>query len=260
MGQELKGNVGGLDGWWHRSNTGGTSYLTDGEKIGLCSIPVYYCPSRRAPGENNQNNDGWAAGPHHDYGIVIVNPAHYVGTSTSACINNFWTYDGTTVNNIQGGAVRPPIVPLNATGTPQYRNYTPRDTFAWISDGLSNTIIIGEKHISEDGLNKCAVSNADQTARGTVSKMDCSYLWGGSGSGDRNGTVARAIRAGTESITRQPKTYNGSSGIFGSYHASGACNFLLGDGAVISLKPNVTETVLLAIARACDGTSVEIPN
>lgn len=257
MGMSLKGSVGTAGtGWYHRTNTTGTGdYLTEAEKTGLCSIPIYYCPSRRPAGVQNQNNDLWAPGPHNDYGVVIVNPT----TATSPdCLNNYFKIAPTNgVSNHMMGAIRVAI--CGGTTAADYEKYEIRDKFSWVEDGLSNTMFVGEKHIHPDAVNNCATSNADQTSRGIPSKMDCSYLWAGAGSGDRNCTVARAIR-NTPDIVRAPFSYTGSAGVFGSFHTGAVTHFLMGDGAVVVLKPNVASDVLYAMARANDGVYFEFPD
>ncbi|MDR2116127.1 MAG: hypothetical protein LBP87_07085, partial [Planctomycetaceae bacterium] len=47
--------------------------------------------------------------------------------------------------------------------------------------------------------------------------------------------------------------------IFGSWHAGGSINFLLGDGAVRSIAPTTNNSIVASLINVADGKNVEFP-
>jgi hypothetical protein len=144
-------------------------------------------------------------------------------------------------------------------------NWTPRDTLAWITDGTSNQIFVGEKHIPKNKIGRCDENGVSTWAD------DCSYLAGGH---------IRAIAVGRTVYVFNYSTYpagvvrnvplwgpdyeRDSEGAvmyygFGSPHP-GICNFVMGDGAVRSLSiTTVVDPILKRLGKVNDGESVTIP-
>jgi hypothetical protein len=167
------------------------------------------------------------------------------------------------------------------TASPGLFIWTPRDTFARVSDGLSNQLFIGEKHIPLGRIGKCPNADYDSgNAEQTRSSGDCSYLQTG---GRKSAFNARAM------VFYMPWTVAGYTGqevlnpiyrptdfsdnttpahlavhqpdfimAFGSYHP-GVCQFVLGDGAVKSLSTTTALETLKALSHVSDGASVAMP-
>jgi prepilin-type N-terminal cleavage/methylation domain-containing protein len=108
-------------------------------------------------------------------------------------------------------------------------------TFASITDGLSNTLFLGEKHVPPGGFGTsaawdCSIYNGDH---------GCAFRWAGPGA----------------TLARSPS----DSGIrFGSYH-SGICQFTLGDGSVRALPVSVSADTLRKLACRNDGEVIDDP-
>ena len=145
-------------------------------------------------------------------------------------------------------------------------------TIASVSDGLTNQLFVGEKHIPMGRLGKCDGTEGPPPGYNQPNSGDCSYLltgvWKAPSSGrnissfdDMNGLPAYTplqftiARAGDfkEDDFNPIRSYG-----FGSYHP-GICPFLIGDGSVRSLSSTSTFAVLEALSIMNDGISVSIP-
>ena len=137
-----------------------------------------------------------------------------------------------------------------------------RDTMAWWSDGTSNQLIVGEKHIYISNLGKCNQSWGNDERAWQAG--DCSYVtsghWPSVGS-------ARGIVRGDDMDTavvfpiRRPKETAGlyyQQSAFGSWHP-GVCQFAVGDGSVRAVPVTVSLTVYGALGHVKDGRAVSLP-
>lgn len=222
-------------------------------------IGVYLCPTRRSgKAVNNAIVGGLPVG---DYALVKTG-----GT-------NNWIFGRNDVNS-QRQFLRPAIVSRNAIESvgdnlhnieagPTFnfidnpnQGWRPRDKFASVTDGLSNTIVIGEKHITTNYLGKCCHANHGPNGRD-------GYIYWNRGNGP--GAHGEYWIAGHTSlgIARSPLEGEGlgvnAVPALGSWH-TGVCNFLFGDGAVRALANSTPVTPTLSnLANVRDGNAVEIP-
>jgi prepilin-type processing-associated H-X9-DG protein len=154
------------------------------------------------------------------------------------------------------------------------KTWQPRDTFAWLQDGISNQIMIGEKHIPPNRLGKGKKENDNGQASNDPDMLDCSYMNTGL---SRTVSSARAIRRHAAATTNDTDLTNWGdvNGIhrvdektadnvhqqdigFGSYHP-GSSNILFGDGTVHSMPPTTHTRIVGALSFVFDGNSVQIP-
>ena len=226
----------------------------------LASVSFMKCPSRRSGTQmSTTENSGTGAtrGPLGDYAFVVLRDnaawwdfwdpglaSSFVGPFRQAV----WTGDG---------------VPWNASGKD---SWTPRDSMAWWSDGTSNQLLIGEKHIPLNRLDNCVFS---ETHSGLIATCaDCTYFtgaatWSSPGEArsfrgfDNNGRygIAFGNDKDLERDDRAPLYHYG----FGSLHP-GVCNFLLGDGSVHSISATASvDEVLIPMADVRDGKATSLP-
>jgi prepilin-type N-terminal cleavage/methylation domain-containing protein/prepilin-type processing-associated H-X9-DG protein len=204
---------------------------------------LFFCPSRRAPmtspadenGVDGQDGNGHLEGACGDY----------------ACCDG----DGNNRNTKDAdGAMISPIVlnPNVGDDNPYPRpilSFKSRTNFASIIDGLSNTLLIGEKHVRHGDLG--LATNQEGQSVG-----DNAYY-----SGFNYTTAQRSAGWYYDSAhVRQNKPLmkpdDAASTIrFGSWHP-GVCNFVFCDGSVHSLPVNIDIEVLRRLAVRNDGQPV----
>ena len=258
-----------FNGFWNHAQ------VTQEMRNSLGSVPIYKCPSKRSGGVAITNDAG-KPGPQGDYAYVVS--VRQISSSSSL---GWWDHGtgswGGTRNPYAGLLDRlqyvasPFQVAQSQSGTWEDGSYSPKLTFGSISDGLSNQIFIGEKHIP---LGRVGVCNGLEVgpALNQPNSGDCSYLmtgvWKSPSSGrnissydDHNGSPAYTplqhpiARAGDfkEDEFNPIRSYG-----FGSYH-SGVCPFLLGDGSVHTFSVTTAFSILEAYSIMNDGKAVSLP-
>jgi prepilin-type N-terminal cleavage/methylation domain-containing protein len=169
------------------------------------TVPSYFCPSRRAPGSNSQAvaANTIPAGAVSDYAAVAGDDSYQTGALPLA-----------------GGVAK---------------------RFGQIKDGLSNTLLVGEKHVPSPS------SNFGQAAYGDL----CIY-------GSDHATIARQAGAryplATSPNDRSILPSNTTPGIFGSWHTS-VVQFVFCDGSVHPLTIGINGVTLGYLANINDGNT-----
>jgi prepilin-type processing-associated H-X9-DG protein len=175
------------------------------------------------------NDNGWAD-------IVID---HVIGTTTPP------TYDGGKIDDHRG--------PIRMAVRRAVGDYSPRDTLAWLTDGTSNQILMGERFIPADRVNYCT------SGTGASDAFDCGVLSFRS-SNIPNFSLIAFVSYNKAPISQSPNISSPKwySHGFGSWHP-GSCNMLLADGSVRTFP--VTLPTRLGLRWVCvnDGNTVEIP-
>jgi prepilin-type N-terminal cleavage/methylation domain-containing protein len=203
----------------------------------LGSVRPYFCPSRRAGGPNITTDvDDDKRGPVTDYGIVF---RRVDGNG------NWWDH----YNPCDNGHIAPYRGPfrvayVDGCGSPsaaQWRGAKPRDNFGWLKDGLSNTLLVGERHVPEGKYGKCRSGDAG----------DCGYLY--DQGGWREYGVGREARFALAGMADWRNGGNPSSEYgFGSTHNE-VVNFLLGDGSVRAISRSIPVSTLSSLGDVADG-------
>jgi prepilin-type N-terminal cleavage/methylation domain-containing protein/prepilin-type processing-associated H-X9-DG protein len=204
-------------------------------------VKLYYCPARRAAelvSNQGETPDTWPwpstpVPPDSTAGGV----PHWFGAlgDYAVCVgdNRRGDYNTPTANGAFTIAD-----PIGHAGPLPYtiRKWASRTRFASITDGLSNTLFVGEKHVQLGRFGQEAVGDGS--------------IYNGDPTGSNTGRVAGpnhpiALRP------RDPYRIN-----FGSYHSSGLCQFLYGDGSVRPLSPSLSGSLLSLLAVRDDGQPI----
>jgi prepilin-type N-terminal cleavage/methylation domain-containing protein len=189
-------------------------------------VPGYYCPSRRRPGGISKQGDvpdNGSPNSSHNPGAL----SDYAG-----CAGDFnyasW-FDSVNANGTIRTGER---VTTSGTKVLQWKGMVRLST---ITDGTSNTLLIGEKHVP---LDKFGSGNGD----------------GSIYNGDHEWNFARVAGPGYP-LALSPKDQNRWTLVFGSFHPS-TCQFVFADGSVHMLKINIDTTTLGRLAVRDDGLTI----
>ncbi len=176
-------------------------------------VPIYFCPSRRAPGQTTAKGFTQAAGcalP-SSVGGAVADYAAAIGTTGD---------DGADKDGSDRGLVIPP------TGTfVALRGVR----FADITDGLSSTLLVGEKHVPQGQLG--------------TNPWDCNTY-------DGHNSICSTRTAGPGFPLAQASS--DTRVIFGGPHI-GICQFAFADGSVRPVRSSIDEFTLGLLSARNDG-------
>jgi prepilin-type N-terminal cleavage/methylation domain-containing protein len=187
-------------------------------------VPIYFCPSRRGPDGASQF-------------FQNPNPACLQFPPLAGALGDYAASIGTT------GADYPVTLPNGPSIPPNGAFVFPTNSnpqmilpyglrFADITDGLSNTILVGEKHVPRDKFG--------------VYPWDCSLY-------DGHNPVCNTRAGGPDyPIALSPMDQGWK---FGSYHP-GLCQFALCDGSVQQISNMINPNVLGLLVQRNDGLPI----
>ena len=220
------------------------------------NLPFYFCPTRRSVPSVFSTGDVRTA--------VTAFPDTPGGLSdyAASCGTQYTNYDGAIVECIRNGD--PTLLRNSQTGAVEQDTggastlqtivikWKVRVTLADVTDGASNTLAYGEKHIRLTSLSgkseDRSVFNGD-TETGPVSR-EAGVTWDAAG---------KPI-AGTERpLAKRPQDAFLPSNVFGSYHPS-VCQFALVDGSVRPINNSIDNETLARLACRNDAKPVSVGN
>jgi prepilin-type N-terminal cleavage/methylation domain-containing protein len=205
-----------------------TNYRHPASVVGA-QVPVYYCPSRRSPPQFSIT--GYTRAPWGGYpgalGDYAVN-----GGNTAAALND--------TRFLQGPLVNADAVFDKANN--RVVSWRSRTSFSDITDGLSLTLLIGEKHVRPTEFGKetegdSSIYNDDNTLT--------SVRFAGT---QTPGPIDRPLASSPTDNYRPEER-------FGSYHP-GVCQFVLCDGSVRAIQNWINIETLTRLAVRNDGLPV----
>jgi prepilin-type processing-associated H-X9-DG protein len=230
--------------------------------IAQIHVPGFFCPSRRS-GRNVMRATSWTGLP--ALGVAGGTTSDYAAVGLGDDVR-VPLPDGTIISGSNRVETLSPA--LNPHENNVLMSIEGRTRFKDIRDGLSNTAMIGEKHVWQPCLN-VGVGSADVTcADGSVFGMrfyaqlhSMRYLEfpltrGGSDSVAPHSPSAGAqFNAATDSWSLAGQGVHWAS--FGSWHP-GVCQFVFADGSVRSLRNNTSLNLLWRLGDRRDGRPVSL--
>ena len=274
---------GQVNQWTHfwTDQSWSTSELSPAQKAGIAGISYMKCPSRRSGSPMTSAPQDWffTPGPRGDYAMVAacqtddldVNDPDPMGRSP---------YDWKELHKPSKASWQ--LGPFRAanysrTGLGAVSSWGIRDTFSRMADGTSNQLVLGEKQLylgGDPNSDETSCFEMDPKDGGDFVRVsDGSWLI----SAEWNVAVARPTHANFLMATINTKDWWGwriNCGIqsrhkapaywwdpplgFGSWHTS-VCNFVLGDGAVVSLSETINPGLFAKLGVVNDGHAVAIP-
>ncbi len=245
------------------------------DEIRLQQVDIYYCPSRRAPPQlsyqhpDDPQGDGRGSKPHKDGALTdyamcggdgSILPwngdagcALFNLTTFSVCFNETNGYSRSTNDYHKPTKTSGILTGDMENGTGHYTGWKVFRKVSHITDGLSNTLMVGEKHVHPDDLGR--PDRGDGTYFNDEQPSRTARLAGPSW--PRQGLASQGlapypntfpIASGPEDDFPSSKNY----GIFGSWHASGVTQFVFADGSVHKISPEIDPIVLGYLANIKD--------
>ncbi len=214
-------------------------------------VKTFTCPTRRGSFTLTKEGDanggigdwpGWPgsyvtsshkSGPPGDYAVCL---GHTLNDDNPGPTPGTGAFGSTIPNPGEGTTVRLP---------PGFRPGPGPVRFANITDGLSNTLFIGEKQVHNSNLGNATGPNWAGTQR---CWDNCTY------NGNQPATNGRAAGP-TAPLAQSFEPCGGNSIRFGSWHPGGVM-FVFGDGSVRALSYTTFGGTLGAIATRNDGEAI----
>jgi prepilin-type processing-associated H-X9-DG protein len=233
----------------HDQATIRNSYWVVPVEVVQTTINTYQCPSRNRTSVLSQKNDSRASDgfPTHRPGALN----DYAMSGGDGTIPRWYgNENGQEANGIARSTHDYRLPPINLSGTLSdttrfsqgtYTGWKTFRQFRQVSDGLSKTLLVGEKHV--DPAFEGDASHGD----GSLYNDDASIC-----SGRRAGPLFPiASRPGDPSLTQSQK-----DSVFGSSHSGGECQFVMCDGSVQRLNPSLNSQVLGYLSNIWDGIAI----
>ena len=210
-------------------------------------ISIFYCPSRRRATDINLSVQGdtpdtwpWSKKPPipPDAGSSWFGATGDYAVSNGDDVRpNYFNTQLATGAVIMWTAEIPSKIWAPARSTPPARikQWTSRTSWKAIDDGLSNTLLAGEKHVRLGYLGR------EDNGDGSIYNGD-----------PENQNAARVAGKGVPLASSPNVAYNRQ---FGSYHPD-VCQFVMCDGSVMALAVSVSELVLSRLSNRHDGQPI----
>lgn len=211
-------------------------YYSQAQKVRETTVKMYYCPTRRSP-----PGECISEAP-TDYPDNTTGP-QYSGACSDYAVNcgtigtDYWwekQNDGSSVTPVRG----PFIIMTNWSSNANPPLVAGR-RFNDITDGLSNTLFLGEKHVQ--------VGKITVQLEGTHKGDGCIY----------NGDKGHGFRFAGPNFLLVRNIKDLAATRFGSYHP-GVVQFVLGDASVKALRTNISGLNLGALADIADGNAAVV--
>lgn len=208
------------------------NYYNQTQKVRTQTIKALFCPARRSPMTQDANNgdqqDNQPATSTRYPGAL----ADYAGNLGTTGGDYFW--DGPVQGQTTISVATNGVFPLSNNWTVGGTGFRDGYRIADISDGLSNTFLIGEKHVPI-------------TKFGDINSRD-----GAAYNGDKGSS---SVGASATNLPSKGPT-DTRTACFGSSH-SGVVQFVFCDGSVKAINNSIQGTVYANLANRMDGNVVD---
>lgn len=207
------------------------------------NCPIYLCPSHRsAPALSVQEHPGRAGKYGNRHGALsdyVMNAGDGEASLWGEGYNGISRSTTDFATDMTSGTLSPPF----PGGDPdwEYTGWKSYTSFKDVTDGLSHTLLAGEKHVPPG-------------REGDYFYGDNSFYnddWSKTCGRPAGPSYPLALSPDDPTIAENMRTWH-----FGSYHAAGICNFVMADGSVTGLMPAMDTKILGYLANRHDGATI----
>ena len=224
-------------------------YLTEDSvpnatQVRQLQVKVYYCPSRRSPPQLGKP----------PLARLPINPSPGISfLDVPGALSDYAAVGGGDDGSFNQGMLQPAVVTLVNPG-PVRITHTSKTRFASVRDGLSNTLLVGEKHVRPGGFGQ---DHPELHGDSTVYN-DLQPQWSCRLAGFRAAIGFAPVPLQEYPLAQSLTDSSFRPGYrFGSWHP-GVCQFVFGDGGVRALAVSTDIRTLRLLALPNDGEA--IPN
>ena len=208
------------------------------------NLPVYFCPDRRSP-----EIAGFSVG---EVDRLSRYPGQFPGglSDYASCGGNNDITGVLMIANAEGITPSGEVITKDFNTTPagtRITSWKSQTTFASVTNGTSNTVMIGEKFITKASLNG---QDEDRSIYNSQFSGPYRRLLGAKGA--YTFTLVSDANATEESSP-------GCKWSFGGPHP-GVCNFVWADGSVRSLSVDMSAEELQKVGQRGDGSTPTLPD
>jgi len=231
------------------------SYYLQTEEVRLATVPAYFCPSRRSEADaaagslsGDEESGINIPGALGDYICCAGSPDNSGGVTTFGDARagppgcSFIQAGCVSGGRYANGAFHHGPWRVSPIVDPWERSWNTL-RLAAITDGLSNTIFFGEKHVSQVPSDPAV---DDPTTYGFGNDIFDNSIYNGDHAPYRKAGVGAPLASGST---------DPSGLLFGSYHPE-ICQFVFGDGSVQTLLVSMDGVVLGYLANREDGNTI----
>jgi prepilin-type N-terminal cleavage/methylation domain-containing protein len=210
------------------------------DSVRMTQTAMYYCPSRRAAEADSISDQGEIPDEPWSGGNPPYSPPYFGALGDyAACAGDNSAGHAYNTQTANGALILADYTHVSINGnnrSPYFISpWSSRTRFESITDGLSNTILIGEKHVPLGKYGR------EDNGDGSIYNGD-----------PRNENAAR-IAGPANPLARYPEESYRIN--FGSSHP-GICQFLMGDGHVRAIPLTINGTTLGRLAVRDDGQPI----
>ena len=240
-------------------------YAAQSQAAQQAQVKTFYCPSRRGPGglstaetfdsADNATPPPWDSSGSQYRFSATNNPAGSL-TDYAANVGDFRgtanNTGGAWFNNTSNGVLiigQVTSTPAQGSGTnatpiPTFRGYV---TMAGVSDGTSNTFLVGEKHVPQGAFGRLKAGDGPAFSGAWTSY--CGRIAG----------IEDPLAQGPTDLLRSTSGDAFWARKFGSWH-TGVCQFAFTDGSVRAVRNSTDTTTLRWLSGRADGNVASLGN
>jgi prepilin-type N-terminal cleavage/methylation domain-containing protein len=219
-------------------------YYVHSQGVRRTQVKIYYCPTRRGPDASSISVQGetpdtwpWPGGVGSVPVAPDINPTS-ASPGWSGALGDYAVTIGDDINTFNTETANGAVILGTYVGTGIPRTLTSwrsQTRFASIKDGLSNTFLVGEKHV------RLGYFGREDNGDGSIYN------------GDPTNFNAARVAGPAQLLARSPTEAFATQ--FGSYHP-GVCQFVYCDGSVHTIPVSVSGTILSRLTVRNDGQVV----
>jgi prepilin-type N-terminal cleavage/methylation domain-containing protein len=214
-------------------------YYTHPLDVRQTRVKTYFCPGRRSATAESISIQGEIPEKGPWQATNTYNPPFFGAVGDYAVCAG----DNRANHSFHGPAANGAIIIGNfkhdySTNPPRIATCTSRTRFATLTDGLSNTLLVGEKHVPLGRFGR-ELEGDGSIYNGDPFNMNASRVAG--------------VEYPLARTPEEPFKIN-----FGSYHTA-ICQFMMADGSLRSIPNSVSGTVLGYMAVRDDGRNFPLP-